>query len=1117
MSTPAEYLSQISANALISDLRPTTLSLPALQCLNSFLDEILVSIIISAESLNPSDLRKEGIPNVFSSSNGSTGGENTNLRSLGRSAIAEAELELRSWLEGKNSIKGFKPNGQGNGMINDKTNFNNEKAINLMRFKCVSYSTLASQDNLNEILEEEVLTAWKNVGGDSSEDTVEPAALWITAIIEHVCEHVLTQLASVVARDSEIIVAGPQELYTALCEDESIWGLFKKMKVKDQLEAVIRAGTRHKRSTPSRPSTSQSAGGRASPSMMSGSPHASKISLGHHRDSSIEATRNITSSPPQPDRSSFETNRFGGIAGGVMRKGSQFSKKSTNSPGSKHHLLRGQGHERSGSVLSDNTKSMLGAFHDRHESDATEEDEQSIQEAQDEFDALVRSGETMKVSLTPSRLKNFEGGANRRRTAESPVPSLSARSARSDNITPSQFPSPPSTEPRSTTIGQSDQYSTSHSSPTQLSSSTLASRPLADSPQRRLQARAATTIEEKADEEEKADMSKKESLMELLTSEGALESQSPTKKSGLISSNRDQIRRNVPAVVLGTPPPPPPESTFSSPSNRELDTPKAGDHAIHQPDIISSPTNAHDQSPFSPQPVLTRSQYSSSSLNRPNGKPKTPPMGGAEEDYTFPGPGQRNTKKKSEAQELADFFNNTPPPTSEPTFKSQPQSPDLDQGEGFSDPPQTAKPGKGFRALLSKATKSSKKEKEKSPQLGTSASYSKLNSSSDINVTKKSESGNAISKHRHNGSTGKSEGPKITGWAGFEDPNSQPQLGKNGGMTMPKKQKSLHSLSTVPTAFRPFAREDDYNNAQGRKGSNASRTSEYAKEAAAKYAERRNSAVDVNGRRGSAGIIAGDRRGSATASTLGLGDRRGSESTLGAGERRGSATTPTVNERRGSQPLYPSTTDNDSPIIENKKMIGLGIGAISSKTAIENGSIEKGEPPILGKTISSSASSFKRPNLEGINIPGSANSFQTAHSFLSPPSSTMTTIINEPNSSNQIQIENTNSSERITNLMNSNSTSTTKEDINIPISNKSLINDDDNNNNISNIPINDLIPLRKLLNHATTVIECKLLLDAILTQFGVPKFIEKEEEGEIEIKPEDRVLAWLLAGREGPN
>ncbi|WWD01439.1 hypothetical protein V866_008383 [Kwoniella sp. B9012] len=1084
----ADYLSFTSANALISDLRPTTLSLPALQALNTFLDEILISLISSAESINPSDLRKEGVPSVFTGDNKATqGGESTNVRALGRSAVAEAEVELRSWLEGRRQGKGFQPNGQGNGMRNGRS-LNVEKAVDLLRSKCVSYSTMASQENVDEAADEEILSSWKKAGGDASEDTVEPAALWMTAIIEHVCEHVLSQLASVVARDSEIVVAGPQELYTALCEDESVWGLFKKMKVKDQLETAIRAGSRHKRSNPSRPGTSHSAGGRASP-LASGSPHASKVSLGHQRDGSFEASRNVTSAQSNHDsRSSVDTNWYGGIAGGVMRKGSQLSKKSSNSPG-KHHLLRGQGHERSGSVLSENTRSMLGAFHDSYHEGLNGDDEQSIQEAQEEFDALVRSGETMKVSLTPSRLKNFDGNSNRRRATDSPNQSISAKSTRSENISPAQFPTPPSTQPRATATDNANRATSAHSSTIQQSSSLLSGRPRADSAQLRMQARAASTIEEQAGEENASAFvgrsgAKKESLMELLASEGAYEPTSPTKKGGLSSPGQEKLKRTVPAVVLGTPPPPAPTSTFPSPSKNDApratqtsDVTAGSSPSSYSQSQIVSPQSL-PQTDFSPQPTLTRSQYSSSSLNRPNGRSHEALNRDEEGEDEYAFPGQRKARKKTEAQELADFFNNTPPPQSTPTLKSTP--PDIAEEE-LNEAPQTAKPGKGFRALVSKVTKSKKdKDKDKSPILNSSSSFSKLNS-------------NSISRSESHNTGMNVGGPRISGWAGFEDPNSQPELGSGGGMGMPKKQKSLHSLSSVPIAFRPFATHEDYANADRdkRKESNASRTSEAAREASAKFAERRGSA---------AGLALGS-----------ASERRGSASALGTS----SAVSSPV-ERRGSHPVI---HNQDKPEqgrrgSENRKMIGLGIGAVNELDDKDNSTnIEvQSERPVLGQQIANPPTAYKereRPELEGLAIPGSATSFKTAHSVLSPQSTynTPQMIIPSPVKS-----------------VSSQSKATSTEDVIVP---RKPVSETGTQTPIPtfkepeipspSIPINDLVPLRKLLDHATSVRECKLLLDAILSQFGVPRLsLADDKTGEVDVGPEDRVMAWLLAGRDGP-
>lgn len=60
-------------------------------------------------------------------------------------------------------------------------------------------------------------------------------------------------------------------------------------------------------------------------------------------------------------------------------------------------------HNRTPSVLSASTRNMIGAYNDQSEFGG-----RSRRDEEDDFDALVASGETMKVSLTPSRLKNFD-------------------------------------------------------------------------------------------------------------------------------------------------------------------------------------------------------------------------------------------------------------------------------------------------------------------------------------------------------------------------------------------------------------------------------------------------------------------------------------------------------------------------------------------------------------------------------------------------------------------------------------------------------------------------------------------------------------------------------------
>ncbi|OCF45484.1 hypothetical protein I317_00731 [Kwoniella heveanensis CBS 569] len=1115
-----------SSNALISDLRPTHISPAALSCLNALLDELLISILTASQSLNPYDLRREGLPSVFCGEKGVPQGESTGVRALGRSAVAEAELELRSWQEGRDVSRGFAPDGQGNGMRGDRP-FALTQAVEIMRLKCVSFSTLAPQDPSNEATEDEVLLSWKKAGGDSSEDTLEPAALWLTAIIEHVCEHVLSQLASVVGRDSEISVAGPQELYTALCEDESVWGLFKRMKVKEQLEGAIRAGSKHKRSTPSRPSN----GGRSSPAL-SGSPHASKVSLGQHRDASMDLTRGSPASPlgGNEPRSSTETNRFGGIAGGVIRKGSQLSRKSTNSPKHPLHLRNGHGHERTGSVLSDNTRNMLGAFHDTME---YEEGEQSPQDAQDEFDALVRSGETMKVSLTPSRLKNFDGGAAARKKLQPDSPRSTARSrassvAQSDQIQPSAFPVPPTDAPLTGTTEFSNRSPVpSRSSPQLRSSPTpgqntmstvMGGRPRADSSQRKLQARAATTIEEKPGEHEaeaEADDivsdggvgggsggggrrgQKKESLMELFASEGLLGSgSSPTKKP-----NSD-LKRSVPAVVLGTPPPPASPPTVPSPMPIHEVTPPTHDRGHFSPPSairseITSPSSATRSDHASPQslpqpefspPMLTRSQFSSSSLNRPYGRSREP-SGDDDEDYSSPG--QRRAKKKTEAQELADFFSNNPPPTTSPTFKS----PEEEQ------PPQTAKSTKGFRALVSRVKGSSKKKPVSEEKF-------------DEKTRDRAATASTLPASASHNRLSAAAGPKITGWAGFEDGTTPPQAAgltssiinsNNGGSGMPRKQKSLHNLSTVPSAFRPFAASASNSPSEG--SSPVSPAQQYAA-----LQLRRNSRTPSE--TPSTATASAPAPGATTPRSSAFTQGQETEYIKGSGH----------DDRRGSE--------------SKRKMVGLGIATVSPSearprtTTAEAASLPSASnrPEPTAKRTSEEDLSAERETVPSLAPPVPEPSLhkqrtelisplQTAPIDPSPASATSfrTALERHPAGAEAEEAK----------------TATLRAD---PLIETSTAKSDRPHPSVSTIPVADLIPLRHLLDHATCARECRMLLSAILTQFGVPLSLPSasasksasaqnasiaaqgmgDDEVENQVKPEDRVMAWLLAGRDGP-
>jgi hypothetical protein len=77
---------------------------------------------------------------------------------------------------------------------------------------------------------------------------VAPAALYLTAVLEHVCEyvprflrksriiythfnrHILSNISRVVSRDSSRTSATLNDLFVAICEDVTLYGSFKPMK-----------------------------------------------------------------------------------------------------------------------------------------------------------------------------------------------------------------------------------------------------------------------------------------------------------------------------------------------------------------------------------------------------------------------------------------------------------------------------------------------------------------------------------------------------------------------------------------------------------------------------------------------------------------------------------------------------------------------------------------------------------------------------------------------------------------------------------------------------------------------------------------------------------------------
>ncbi|KAF5332010.1 hypothetical protein D9758_014576 [Tetrapyrgos nigripes] len=346
------YISSHSADVILSDIRPIKLKIDALNCINVLLDEFLYSILSAARSLSTDKLRA-GLLGVLPTS-------------LGKEALLEAEVELRAYWD--RTKKG------GNVAVEDDSGtFSLQWAFELLRLKCEAYSTLNESDE-NPGAETRLAEKLAGTGSAPKPSLVAPAALYLTAILEAMCEHILSNVGRVASRDSSRNTAAVNDVFVALCEDDSVYGLFKTMNVYEQIEQLSQAPK-------PRRSKSFSRGDKLS--------RASSV----HQDQS--SGKDSPTPPPvsrNSDVSSGHTSRSSIDRAKSMKKFISSGRTSNDGSGSLH------GHKKSESILSDETKNTWAAF------TQSDQDNASLQD----FDDFMRSDSTMKVSLTPDRLRTME-------------------------------------------------------------------------------------------------------------------------------------------------------------------------------------------------------------------------------------------------------------------------------------------------------------------------------------------------------------------------------------------------------------------------------------------------------------------------------------------------------------------------------------------------------------------------------------------------------------------------------------------------------------------------------------------------------------------------------------
>ena len=328
---------------------------------------------------------------------------------------------------------------------------------------------------------------------------------------------------------------------------------------------------------------------------------------------------------------------------------------------------KAKSHHRSPSGLSAETKGTLGAYEETLSDDAETSPRRNHQDEEDEFDALVRSGETMKVSLTPSRLKTFDVrlDSTEHRSFSSHCQSSPNRRVPVPRIeTPTRKDAPSTTALSRSSSASNDltpltpQNASSSRLEFPTRSKTSLVSPNASS---RLIARGAATVPEQNHDDAPKEGGKEESLTELFASESPLHGAG--RSNGHDQSAKGSARstpRAVPAVILATPPSPAPAT------------------------LPVQPIIANDL----PSAYSARMSISTNSTVRASRSQGI--------DTELISLDATSTRKKTSAQELADFFTSTSPPVG--------------------DSPST-KSSKGLKSLISRMG-SKKPNIFKSPQLG---------------------------------------------------------------------------------------------------------------------------------------------------------------------------------------------------------------------------------------------------------------------------------------------------------------------------------------------------------------------------------------------------------------
>ncbi|KAF7729620.1 hypothetical protein EC973_003993 [Apophysomyces ossiformis] len=405
------YICQRAANAIISEIGPYRVSTDALQAINQFLDEFLRLLLSNSLSLDLSRT-KAVVFDLLPST-------------LGKNAIVEAELEVKTFTETETiDIEIYE-------RMRSLDNLVFEDTLPLLREKCLEFCTLADKE------EQQQFEASSEIARKDAIVISPIVAIYITTVLEHIAEYILTAVA-MIAESEDIEYVRVKEVYVALADDAQVGGVFSRMEMREKMEKRAMAYGYRPRSSLMPPQSR---------------PASRKQSyLDMNSNNYLDINFDDMDSPYEDrDQDQFSSTYSLKSTSSAYRPTSVLTSSTSNGTVST-----------AASSTTNNSKKAFKLFkkdarHSNLDSQKSPPLSVSVYDPEAptmDFEDLIRSGNTMRVSLTPNRLRSIEvkdltepplEPAWERRSTASP------RKSTASTTTKSAAPLPIATTPRMVT------------------------------------------------------------------------------------------------------------------------------------------------------------------------------------------------------------------------------------------------------------------------------------------------------------------------------------------------------------------------------------------------------------------------------------------------------------------------------------------------------------------------------------------------------------------------------------------------------------------------------------------------------------------------------------------